>query len=47
VSRRVLEYAGDAGLLLGVVFALPVAIILIGAPVVVLIRLAMYLLQRP
>lgn len=46
MTGRLLGYLGDAGLLLGVILALPAAIVVIGAPLVLLIRLAMYLLQR-
>ena len=41
--RRLPEFVGDAGLLLVVIFAVPVAIIVVGMPIAFLARLGMAL----
>jgi hypothetical protein len=48
VSRlhRLEEYLGDAGWLLLMAFGLPLAIILVGSPIALTVRLIASLLQR-
>jgi len=46
IWRRLPGYIGDIGLLLLAILALPVAIIILGTPLALLVRLAASLLQR-